>query len=158
MNKIEIYTDGACSGNPGSGGWASIVLNKNPPHIIRSGSFKLTTNNRCEIYAAMVGLQSVILPSYIIVYTDSQHLCNSINKEWIYRWEKTNWYRNGNDKVKNIDLWKQLLIEIRKHLKVEFNWVKAHAENPFNNECDRLAKMAIREGNFRIDTGYEVFL
>ena len=158
MEKLELYTDGACSSNPGPGGWAFIILNKQPPHIIQYGSFKLTTNNRCEIYAVIKGLQTIKNPSNIIIYTDSQHLINCVNKGWIYRWQKANWYRNGTERVKNIDLWKQLLEELNRHQKVEFQWIKGHAENPINNECDRLARVAIKEENFRIDVGYEALL
>jgi len=144
--NIEIYTDGACSGNPGPGGWAAIILNEGKEKKRIFGGEKLTTNNRMELTAAIKGLEYSIhldneQPSMIkkiIVYTDSTYLKNGITV-WVKSWEKNNWKTADKKNVKNIDLWKQLKLLIQSK-EVDWRWVKGHSDNQMNNLADRLAK------------------
>jgi len=144
--KIEIYTDGACSGNPGPGGWAAIILNDGKEKKRIFGGEKLTTNNRMELTAAIKGLEYSIhldneRPSMIkkiIIYTDSTYLKNGITV-WVKSWEKNNWKTADKKNVKNIDLWKKLNVLIQSK-KVDWRWVKGHSDNQMNNLADRLAK------------------
>jgi len=144
--KIEIYTDGACSGNPGPGGWAAIILNDGKEKKRIFGGEKLTTNNRMELTAAIKGLEYSIhldneRPSMIkkiIIYTDSTYLKNGITV-WVKSWEKNNWKTADKKNVKNIDLWKQLKTLIQSK-EVDWRWVKGHSDNQMNNLADRLAK------------------
>jgi ribonuclease HI len=144
--KIEIYTDGACSGNPGPGGWAAIILNDGKEKKRIFGGEKLTTNNRMELTAAIKGLEYSIhldndRPSMIkkiIIYTDSTYLKNGITV-WVKSWEKNNWKTADKKNVKNIDLWKQLKALIQSK-EVDWRWVKGHSDNQMNNLADRLAK------------------
>jgi len=144
--KIEIYTDGACSGNPGPGGWAAIILNDGKEKKRIFGGEKLTTNNRMELTAAIKGLEYSIhldneRPSMIkkiIIYTDSTYLKNGITV-WVKSWEKNNWKTADKKNVKNIDLWKQLKALIQSK-DVDWRWVKGHSDNQMNNLADRLAK------------------
>ena len=144
--KIEIYTDGACSGNPGPGGWAAIILNDGKEKKRIFGGEKLTTNNRMELTAAIKGLEYSIhldneRPSMIkkiIIYTDSTYLKNGITV-WVKSWEKNNWKTADKKNVKNIDLWKQLKTLIQSK-KVDWRWIKGHSDNQMNNLADRLAK------------------
>ncbi|HIF61989.1 MAG TPA: ribonuclease HI [Candidatus Pelagibacter sp.] len=146
MMKIEIYTDGACSGNPGPGGWAAIILNDGKEKKRIFGGEKLTTNNRMELTAAIKGLEYSIhldndRPSMIkkiIIYTDSTYLKNGITV-WVKSWEKNNWKTADKKNVKNIDLWKQLKALIQSK-EVDWRWVKGHSDNQMNNLADRLAK------------------
>ena len=144
--SIKIYTDGACAGNPGPGGWAAIILKDGKQKDIFGGE-KLTTNNRMEITAAINALeycfeQEGTQPSLIqiTIYTDSTYLKDGITK-WIDIWEKNNWKTSDKKNVKNIDLWKKLK-EISKFRQIEWIWVKAHAQNKMNNLVDQLAKKA----------------
>ena len=147
--KIEIYTDGACSGNPGPGGWAAIILNDGKEKKRIFGGEKLTTNNRMELTAAIKGLEYSIhldneRPSMIkkiIIYTDSTYLKNGITV-WVKSWEKNNWKTADKKNVKNIDLWKKLKMLIYSK-KVDWRWIKGHSDNQINNLADRLAKNSI---------------
>ena len=147
--KIEIYTDGACSGNPGPGGWAAIILNDGKEKKRIFGGEKLTTNNRMELIAAIKGLEYSIhldneRPSMIkkiIIYTDSTYLKNGITV-WVKSWEKNNWKTTDKKNVKNIDLWKKLKMLIYSK-KVDWRWIKGHSDNQINNLADRLAKNSI---------------
>ena len=144
--EIEIYTDGACSGNPGPGGWAAIILSNGKEKKRIFGGEKLTTNNRMELIAAIKGLEYSIhlddvrlsMIKKIIVYTDSIYLKNGITV-WIKNWEKNNWKTADKKNVKNIDLWKQLKTLIQSK-EVDWRWVKGHSDNQMNNLADRLAK------------------
>ena len=144
--NIKIYTDGACIGNPGPGGWAAIILTKTGQKEIFGGE-KLTTNNRMELTAAIRALEYCIKkegsqPSLkqIIIYTDSIYLKEGIT-EWINVWEKNNWKTSEKKNVKNIDLWKALK-ELTKFHQIEWIWVKGHSNNPLNELVDKLAKKA----------------
>lgn len=133
---IYLYSDGACSGNPGPGGWGTILkFRKHEKEF--SGGEALTTNNRMELMGAIVGLEAIKKPSKVILTSDSKYLTDSVTKGWVYGWEKKNWIRNGSP-VPNADLWKRLLIQLRRH-DVDFRWVKGHAGHPENERCDKLA-------------------
>jgi ribonuclease HI len=146
--KIVIYTDGACIGNPGPGGWAAIVLNEGKEKKRIFGGEKLTTNNRMELIAAIKGLKYCIdqdnkqpsLIKKITVYTDSTYLKDGITV-WIKSWEKNNWKTSDKKNVKNIDLWKELQVLV-KLKEIDWKWIKGHSDDPMNNLADRLAKAA----------------
>lgn len=136
MKEVRIYTDGACSGNPGPGGWGAILIYNGIEKEL-SGGERETTNNRMELTGVISALSILNQPCHIELYTDSQYICDAINKGWLKSWVKAGWKRKSGE-VKNIDLWKMLLELLNKH-EVRFNWVKGHAENEYNNRCDRMA-------------------
>ena len=138
--KIKIYTDGACSGNPGKGGWAAIIIDGNTNQTDISGSEKNTTNNRMELMATINALKEVNSKDLIEIYTDSKYVKNGIT-DWIHNWIKNNWKTSNKEDVKNKDLWVQLH-DLNNNSKIKWNWVKAHAGNPLNEEVDLLAKKA----------------
>jgi len=141
MKKVTIYTDGACSGNPGPGGWGAVLMYGDAKKEI-SGAEKDTTNNRMELLAAIMALRALKEPCQVELYSDSAYLCNAINENWLEDWQLKGW-RNANKKeVKNIDLWQEL-IELKKVHKITFIKVKGHADNEYNNRCDTLATSAI---------------
>ena len=142
MKKVILYTDGACSGNPGPGGYGAILIYNGVEKEI-SGGEKSTTNNKMEMMAVIKGLEMLKEPCEVKVYSDSAYVVNSIQKGWIYSWKKNNWKKADKSKVKNIDLWERLLSQLEIH-KVEFLKVKGHADDELNNRCDRLA-VAARE-------------
>tara|TARA_B100000131_G_scaffold212632_1_gene204498 strand:- start:1330 stop:1821 length:492 start_codon:yes stop_codon:yes gene_type:complete len=142
MSKIiEIYTDGSCSGNPGPGGWAAIVLMNDDKYII-SGFEKQTTNNRMEILASINSLKKIKDDYRIKLYTDSNYLKNGITV-WIKTWKKTNWLNSQKKPVANQDLW-VLLDNINEQLHIEWNWVKGHETNLYNNLADKYAVEAMK--------------
>jgi ribonuclease HI len=136
MKQITIYTDGACSGNPGPGGWGAILMYGGKQKEL-SGGDTLTTNNRMELLGVITALQALKEPCKVDLYTDSQYIVNAINEGWLTSWQKRNWKRKDGD-VKNIDLWITLVPLLETH-DISFHWVKGHAENPYNNRCDELA-------------------
>ena len=136
---IKIYTDGSCLKNPGNGGWAAIICTDNEVKKI-SGSEKNTTNNRMELMATINALKEVNSEDLIEIYTDSKYVKNGIT-DWIHNWIKNNWKTSNKEDVKNKDLWVQLH-ELSNNSKIKWNWVKAHAGNPLNEEVDLLAKKA----------------
>ena len=136
---IKIYTDGSCLKNPGNGGWAAIICTDNEVKKI-SGSEKDTTNNRMELMATINALKEVNSEDLIEIYTDSKYVKNGIT-DWIHNWIKNNWKTSNKEDVKNKDLWVQLY-DLNKNSKIKWNWVKAHAGNPLNEEVDLLAKKA----------------
>lgn len=144
MKELTIYTDGACSGNPGPGGWGAVLLYKDFKKEL-SGGESLTTNNRMELLAAIVALEALKEPCGVKLYSDSAYLCNAFNQGWIYAWQKNGWQTVGKKPVENRDLWERLLALIKQH-KVEFIKVKGHADNAYNNRCDQLARNAVRQG------------
>ena len=151
MKKIDVYTDGACSGNPGPGGYGAVLLYKGQRKELSAG-YRLTTNNRMEILAAIAGLEALREPCEVTLYSDSRYLVDAVEKKWLDNWQKINWVRKTG-KVLNVDLWKRLLPLLSKH-SVHFCWVKGHASNAENNRCDELARGAIEAGNLAEDTGY----
>ena len=136
---IKIYTDGSCLKNPGNGGWAAIICTDNEVKKI-SGSEKDTTNNRMELMATINALKEVNSEDLIEIYTDSKYVKNGIT-DWIHNWIKNNWKTSNKEDVKNQDLWVQLH-DLNNNSKIRWNWVKAHAGNPLNEEVDLLAKKA----------------
>ena len=134
--KFKIYTDGACSGNPGKGGWAAIILDGKSQYNI-SGSENKTTNNRMELMAPIKALKKIKTESEVIIYTDSRYVKDGIT-EWIKKWKLNNWKSSTKKPVKNKDLWVRLDNSCFKH-KVSWRWVKAHAGNKYNNLADKLA-------------------
>lgn len=137
MKSIEIYTDGACSGNPGKGGWGAVLVYKNREKEICGGSPD-TTNNRMELTAVIEALKVVKEPCNITLTTDSKYVCDAINKGWVYSWKKNNWKKADRKPALNVDLWTELLELLKKH-NVTFNWVKGHNGHPYNERCDKLA-------------------
>ncbi len=138
MKKVVIYTDGACSGNPGIGGWAAVLMyNGNSKQL--SGYDKSTTNNRMEMFAVIQALRCLKESCECLVHTDSQYVADAFNKNWLSQWQKKNWRTASSSEVKNVDLWKALLYEVNKH-KVTFIKVKGHADDVYNELCDKLAR------------------
>lgn len=143
MKSIEIFTDGACSGNPGPGGWGAILRYQLHNKEL-SGYETETTNNRMELMAAIRALQAVKEPCSIRLYTDSAYLCNAFNKHWLDRWLANNWQTASKKPVENQDLWQELMAAMREH-QVTFHKVKGHANHEENNRCDQLARNAIKQ-------------
>lgn len=141
MKNVKIYTDGACSGNPGPGGWGAVLLYNEVRKEI-SGGEPTSTNNRMEIMAAIAGLESLKEPCRVEIYSDSAYLVNAFKQGWLENWQKNGWKTSKKQPVENQDLWKRLLIQTHKH-EVEWHKVKGHAENEYNNRCDELARAAI---------------
>ena len=142
MKHVDIYTDGACSGNPGPGGWGAILIYKNHEKQI-SGNYPSTTNNRMELFAIIAALMELKEPCDVTVYSDSAYSLDPFLKGWINVWEKSKWKSSSGDPVKNVDLWKALLIQVKKH-NVNFIKVKGHSDNVYNNRCDEIAKSEIK--------------
>jgi ribonuclease HI len=143
MKHIEIYTDGACSGNPGPGGWAAILIyNKKEKEI--SGSIKETTNNRMELFAPIMALKQLKETCKVTIYTDSAYLHNAFKEGWIESWQQNNWKSSTKKEVANVDLWKLLLSAMNGHT-VNFVKVKGHSDNVYNNRCDKLAVQEIKK-------------
>ena len=143
MNRVTIYTDGACSGNPGPGGWGAVLLSGEHRKEI-SGGDPQTTNNRMELTAAIEALRALKLPSKVDLYTDSTYVKKGIT-EWIQNWKKNGWKRRSGRKlmpVKNAELWRELDLLVAEH-DVTFHWVEGHAGNEENERCDELARGAI---------------
>ena len=137
MKKIELFTDGACSGNPGPGGWGAI-LRYNGHEKELCGGEKETTNNRMELTAVIEGLSALKEPCEIELFTDSKYVCDAVVKRWVYSWKANGWKKADKKPALNVDLWKKLLELIDTH-KVNFNWIKGHAGHPENERCDTLA-------------------
>jgi ribonuclease HI len=152
LKHVVIYTDGACLGNPGPGGYGVVLLHDKHRREFSRG-FRLTTNNRMEILACIVGLQALKSPCAVTLYSDSQYVINSMNKGWARRWKKNGWKRDGGN-VPNADLWEKMLELCDKH-KVRFNWVRGHAGNKENERCDQLARQAALGFDMAIDSVYE---
>lgn len=138
MKKVTIYTDGACAGNPGIGGWAAVLI-YNGVHKEISGYDKSTTNNRMELFAVIQALRCLNQSCECEVCTDSQYVADAFNKDWINSWQRNNWRTASKSEVKNVDLWRALLYEVNKH-KVTFVKVKGHADVELNERCDELAR------------------
>ncbi len=141
--SVTLYTDGACSGNPGLGGYGGILIYGDIQREY-SGAEEQTTNNRMEITAVIVGLKRLKYPCVVDVYSDSAYTVNAFNEGWIYAWEKNGWKKADKKEVQNVDLWKELYALSKAH-KVTFHKVAGHADNELNNRCDALARGAIAE-------------
>ena len=143
MAIVEIFTDGACRGNPGPGGWG-VLLRYNGNEKVLSGAEKDTTKNRMELTAAIMGLNAVTRASEIVIATDSQYVKNGITL-WIDNWQKRNWKAASGKPVKNIDLWQLLDSAVKRHTQVQWQWVRGHSGHPENERADVLATNAIDE-------------
>jgi ribonuclease HI len=140
MKKVEIFTDGACKGNPGPGGWGSILRYKETEKEISGGEAN-TTNNRMELTAVIKALELLKEPCEVELYTDSQYVANALTQGWARKWQANGWMRNKKEKALNPELWERLLKLYDTH-SVKVNWVKGHAGHPENERCDRLAVAA----------------
>jgi len=148
-DAIQIYTDGAASGNPGPGGYGVVMMYNNHRKELSAG-YRLTTNNRMELLAVIVALETLKKPgSKVVVYSDSKYIVDAVNQNWLVNWQKINFKNKA-----NIDLW-QRFIKVQKLHQIKFVWVKGHASNVENNRCDELAVMAYKRGNLLVDEGYE---
>ncbi len=155
MKKIvEIHTDGSSLGNPGPGGIGIVMQSGSKKKEISEG-YRLTTNNRMELLAAIKALEAMKSDKYkIVLRTDSKYLADAVEKGWARKWEANGWKRNKKDKALNPDLWERLL-DLLDEYDVDFRWVKAHAGNELNERCDFLAKQAAESENLKIDVEYE---
>ena len=153
MKFVEIFTDGACSGNPGKGGYGAILkYNGNVKEI--SQGYLITTNNRMELLAAITALEMLKEPCKVDLYSDSKYLVDSVTLGWIEKWQANGWKRKGSEMAKNIDLLKRLLTQLSRH-EVKFIWVKGHDGHTENERCDYLATSAIKKDNLIEDIGYD---
>jgi ribonuclease HI len=149
---VAIYTDGSCLGNPGPGGYG-VVLRYQQHQKEMSGGYKQTTNNRMELLAAIVGLESLTQPCDVDLTTDSQYVRLGIT-QWLANWKKNNWKTSQKEPVKNQDLWRRLDAACQGH-KVNWHWVKGHAGHPENERCDELARVAATNNATEVDTGFQ---
>ncbi len=136
MKTVELYTDGACKGNPGPGGWAAILVYRGKEKILSGGEAQ-TTNNRMELTAAICGLRALRYPCAVMLYTDSRYLVDAVNCGWLEGWRAAGW-RRGKEELKNPDLWQEFYDLLSTH-SVTMNWVKGHDGHPYNERCDSLA-------------------
>ena len=151
--SVEIYTDGACKGNPGSGGYGVVLLSGGRRKEL-SGGFRKTTNNRMELLACIEGLRSLKRSCTVVLTSDSSYVVNAIEKGWAKRWRSKSWMLSPGKAAKNSDLWKQLLELCAEHT-VKFRWVKGHAGHPENECCDVLAVAASQRKELPADLGFE---
>jgi ribonuclease HI len=152
LKHVEIFTDGSCLGNPGPGGYGAVLKYKNNNKELAQG-YQLTTNNRMEMLATIVALQSLTQPCQVTLTTDSQYVRQGIT-QWITKWQKNNWKTASKQDVKNVDLWKKLNAENQRHT-IQWNWVKGHSGHVENERCDDLARQAAEGNNLLPDTGYQ---
>lgn len=143
MKTVNIYTDGACSGNPGVGGYGAILECEGKILELSEG-FTDTTNNRMELLSAIVALETLKFPCEVILCSDSKYLCDSISKGWVYSWQKKGWKKSDGKAALNVDLWERMLVQLKKH-NVTINWVKGHNGHPQNERCDFMAVEAIKK-------------
>ena len=148
MKTVTLYTDGACSGNPGPGGWGAI-LEYQGHELELSGGEKSTTNNRMELTAVIMGLSRLKEPCIVELYSDSKYVIDALEKGWAWGWKKKGWIKSDKKPALNPDLWDRLLTLTTQH-EVRYHWVKGHADNPKNNRCDQLAVAATEEQKAKI--------
>jgi ribonuclease HI len=153
VKNVIIHTDGACIKNPGPGGYG-IVISDGSRRKELSGGFRHTTNNRMEIMAAIITIESITSQSQVTVFSDSQYLVKAMSQGWVKRWQKNGWKRNKRELALNPDLWGRLLKACDSH-EVEFRWVRGHSDNHENAWCDQLANKAAVFSNLPADTGYD---
>ncbi len=137
MKQVTIYTDGACSGNPGPGGWGAILSYGGHEKEL-SGGQRETTNNRMELTAVISALKALKEPCQVALYSDSRYVIDALSKGWVYGWQKNGWKKSDKKPALNVDLWEELLPLIRLH-KMEYHWVRGHSDNEKNERCDRMA-------------------
>lgn len=153
MKKVDIYTDGACTGNPGKGGYGAVLIYNGKEKRISKG-YRKTTNNRMELLAAIEALRLLKEPCEVTLYSDSKYLTDAVNKNWLFTWQKNNWRKADKKTVLNVDLWKSIVEFIGIH-NISFVWVKGHAGNGYNEICDTLAVEAYNKMAEEIDYEYE---
>ncbi len=153
LRRVEIYTDGGSIGNPGPGGYGVVLLYKGNKKEL-SGGYRLTTNNRMELTAAIEGLEALKTRCRVEIHSDSKYLVDAVEKGWARRWRENGWRKNKKEKARNPDLWGRLLDLCDRH-EVTFSWVRGHAGNPENERADELSVLAARAGDLSIDEGYE---
>lgn len=153
MKEVNLYTDGACSGNPGKGGYGTI-LEYNGHEKVMSEGFILTTNNRMELLAAVIGLEALKEPCGVTLYSDSKYLVDAIKNGWVYSWKKKGWKKSDGKPALNRDLWERMLVQLNRH-KVSLVWLKGHAGHEYNERCDRLAVGAYSSPALSHDEIYE---
>jgi len=151
--EVTIYTDGCCIGNPGPGGYGVILCYKDRVKQL-SGGFRLTTNNRMEIMAAIVGLEALKSSCFVTLYSDSKYLVESMTEGWVHQWKLNGWWRNKKERAVSIDLWDRLL-DLCDYHTVKFVWIEGHAGHQWNEKCDALSRKAANQENLPIDEGYE---
>ncbi len=147
MKRVEIYTDGACSGNPGAGGWGAVLI-YGEHKIEMSGYEEATTNNKMELTAAVEALKRLKEPCIVNLYSDSAYLINAFTQGWIDKWIRSGWKRNKNEEVKNVDIWQEL-VRLSDYHKINWIKVKGHSDNEMNNRCDKLATDEIKKAAAR---------
>jgi ribonuclease HI len=140
MKKVDLYSDGACSGNPGPGGYGTILVYEGVEREFSGGEIS-TTNNRMELTGAIVGLEALKYPCEVTLYSDSKYLIDSITKGWVYGWQNNGWRKSDKKPALNVDLWERLLPLLELH-KVTFVWIRGHNGHEYNERCDRLAVAA----------------
>ena len=153
MDDVTIYTDGACTGNPGPGGYGA-VMRYGGHRMELSGGYRRTTNNRMELMGPIVGLERLNKRCRVTLYSDSRYVVDAIAKGWAKRWRAKGWMRNKTERAINPDLWERLLGLCEKHA-VEFRWVRGHSGDPENERCDQLAVEAAHQRDLPVDEGYE---
>lgn len=151
-DPILLYTDGSCLGNPGRGGWAAMLSSQGSTRRL-SGGFALTTNNRMEIYGALMGLEALTRPCTVELFSDSRYLCDAVGKGWLTSWQKRGWKKADGKPALNRDLWERLLVQLARH-RVRFRWVRGHAGHPENEEVDALAREFAARRDLPEDSGY----
>ena len=151
-DTIVVYTDGACTGNPGKGGYGAVIIDGDRRQELADG-YKLTTNNRMEMMGAIAALESLPSNSKVKLHSDSKYIVDAVVKGWAKKWQRNGWKRNSKEMAKNPDLWQELLDLCKIH-DVEFIWVKGHAGIPENERCDRLAVAAAQGSDLQDDEGY----
>lgn len=151
LKNVELFTDGACSGNPGAGGYAAILRYKGKEKVI-SGGDEHTTNNRMELKAVIEGLKALKEPCHVTLYTDSQYVANALKEGWAANWKSNDWKKSDKKPALNIDLWEKLLTLSEKHM-LDIHWVKGHAGHSENERCDFLARKEIE--NIKKGSGNE---
>ena len=156
--KVNIYTDGACSGNPGPGGYGAVIVYVDANGVKHekefSAGYEHVTNNQMELMAVISGLEALNRPCQVDVYSDSKYVVDAFNQHWVDSWIKKNWKRGKNEPVKNVDLWKRLMAVKARH-DVTFHWVKGHDGHPQNERCDELATTAADGNALIVDEGLD---
>ena len=153
MPQVDIYTDGGCEPNPGPGGYAVVLVHPKKRSEIKGG-FRLTTNNRMEIVAAIKGLELLKQPCRVTIFSDSRYLVDAMMDGWVKKWKSKGWWRTNKERPENVDLWQRLDALCETH-QVEFRWIRGHAGHPENERCDHLSMLALREADLPVDEGYE---
>jgi len=152
MDNVIMFTDGGCLGNPGKGGYGTILVFENDCVELSAG-YRHTTNNRMELVSCIVGLEALDREYAVTVYSDSKYLVDSVSRGWATNWKENGWRRSNRSRAENIDLWDHLLSLIQKH-RIKFVWVKGHNGHPENERCDQLATAAAHGSNLLEDVGY----